>query len=222
MASGRRALSRSTRGAGRAVLLWRSGPGRVNDLSSLALIFPPKQVGEPVKVIWRHWCPDDDILRRSRRDEPLTRLWRDQGWLVATEGNTTDFRSSRRRSWRWRSASTSWKWPTTGLSLANWCATSRMKASAMVEFGQAHRMGPAAAEFMRLLIGRQLLHGGNPNCHLVCVQRRGAPRSCRQRKRTRSGRPNGSMRCCRDHGVAGRRAGGAAGSVYEERGLLVI
>ena len=64
---------------------------RVNDLSSLALIFPPQDAGEAVKIIWRHWCPEDDILRRSRRDRAPYTIWRDQGLLVATEGNTTDF-----------------------------------------------------------------------------------------------------------------------------------
>ena len=49
---------------------------RVNDLSSLALVFPPKQAGEPVKVIWRHWCPEDDILARPARPGALHGLAR--------------------------------------------------------------------------------------------------------------------------------------------------
>ncbi|MDE3016356.1 MAG: terminase large subunit, partial [Pseudomonadota bacterium] len=65
---------------------------RVNDLSSLALVFPPEQPDEKVKVIWRHWCPQEDILRRVRRDRAPYTAWRDHGWLIATEGNTTDFK----------------------------------------------------------------------------------------------------------------------------------
>lgn len=34
---------------------------RVNDLSSLALLFPPVEAGECWKVLWRHWCPEDNI-----------------------------------------------------------------------------------------------------------------------------------------------------------------
>ena len=37
-------------------------------------------------------CPEDDILRRSRRDRAPYTIWRDQGLLMATEGNTTDFK----------------------------------------------------------------------------------------------------------------------------------
>jgi hypothetical protein len=33
-----------------------------------------------------------DLFERSRRDRSLYTLWRDQGLLIATEGNTTDFK----------------------------------------------------------------------------------------------------------------------------------
>lgn len=65
---------------------------RVNDLSSLARLFPPVEDGERRKVPWRHWCPADDIVERSRRDRAPYAVWRDQGHLIATEGNTTDFK----------------------------------------------------------------------------------------------------------------------------------
>ena len=65
---------------------------RINDLSSLALLFPPVSDGERWKVLWRHWCPADNIEERSRRDRAPYLVWRDQGHLIATEGNTTDFK----------------------------------------------------------------------------------------------------------------------------------
>jgi hypothetical protein len=37
-------------------------------------------------------CPEEIILRRSRRDRAPCTIWRDQGLLIATEGNTTDFK----------------------------------------------------------------------------------------------------------------------------------
>jgi len=45
-----------------------------------------------VKLLWRHWCPADNIEERSRRDRAPYQVWRDQGHLIATEGNTTDFK----------------------------------------------------------------------------------------------------------------------------------
>ena len=65
----------------------------------------------------------------------------------------------------------------------------------MVEFGQGFiSMGPAAAEFMRLLMARELCHGGNPVatwCASNVAVRLTLPAT---RSRTRNARPNGSMR----------------------------
>ena len=69
---------------------------RVNDLSSLALLFPPLQSGERWKVIWRHWCPDENILERSKRDRAPYDVWRDQGHLIATEPTTHHRRHGQR------------------------------------------------------------------------------------------------------------------------------
>ena len=136
---------------------------RVNDLSSLALVFPPERPGETVKVIWRHWCPEDDILRRARRDRARYTVWRDQGWLVATEGNTTDFRFIEAEivdlATRFNIMEVAYDRTFAGELVRNL----QDEGIAMVEFGQGFiSMGPAAAEFMRLLIGRDLQHGGNP------------------------------------------------------------
>jgi hypothetical protein len=37
-------------------------------------------------------CHEDIIFRRSRRDRAPCTIWRDQGLLIATEGNRTDFK----------------------------------------------------------------------------------------------------------------------------------
>ena len=70
---------------------------RVNDLSAFVLLFPPNddppldQIGQRWTVLARFWVPEDDILRRSRRDRVPYDVWRDQGFLIATPGNATDF-----------------------------------------------------------------------------------------------------------------------------------
>jgi hypothetical protein len=37
-------------------------------------------------------CPEDIIFQRSRRDRASYPIWRDQGLLLATGGNTTDIK----------------------------------------------------------------------------------------------------------------------------------
>ena len=63
---------------------------RVNDLSAFVLLFPPTRdptlgnLADKWIVLSRFWVPEEDILRRARRDRVPYDVWRDQGFLVAT------------------------------------------------------------------------------------------------------------------------------------------
>ena len=136
---------------------------RINDLSSLALLFPPVTQGERWKIIWRHWCPNDDIYERSRRDRAPYEVWRDQGHLIATEGNTTDFKFIESEICKLAT-----QYNITEIAFDRTFAGEIVRnlqdeGLQMVEFGQGFlSMGPAAAEFMRKLIAREMQHGGDP------------------------------------------------------------
>ncbi len=196
---------------------------RVNDLSSLALVFPPERPGETIKVIWRHWCPEEDILRRARRDRAPYTVWRDQGWLVATEGNTTDFRFIEAEilalASRFNLMEVAYDRTFAGELVRNL----QDEGLAMVEFGQGFiSMGPAAAEFMRLLIGRELQHGGNPVatwCASNVTVRRDPAGNEKPDKERSTERIDAIVAAIM---AVGRLQAGEGGSVYEERGLLVI
>ena len=101
---------------------------RINDLSSLALLFPPVSDGERWKVLWRHWCPADNIEERSRRDRAPYLVWRDQGHLIATEGNTTDFKFVEAAILELIGSTTSKSWRSTARSPARSSATWRTRA----------------------------------------------------------------------------------------------
>jgi phage terminase large subunit-like protein len=136
---------------------------RVKDLSSLALLFPPVEDGERWKVIWRHWCPTDDIVERSRRDRAPYSVWREQGSLIATDGNTTDFRFVESEILAlarvYDIAQLAFDRTFAGEIVRNLMD----EGMNMVEFGQGFMsMGPASAEFMRRLIAGELQHGGDP------------------------------------------------------------
>jgi phage terminase large subunit-like protein len=136
---------------------------RINDLSSLALLFPPLSDGERWKVLWRHWCPADNIEERSRRDRAPYLVWRDQGHLIATEGNTTDFKfveaAILELSAVYNIEELAFDRTFAGEIIRN-LADEGMN---LVEFGQGFlSMGPAAAEFMRKVLARELQHGADP------------------------------------------------------------
>ncbi len=196
---------------------------RVNDLSSLALVFPPEQAGEKVKVIWRHWCPEDDILRRARRDRAPYTTWRDQGWLVATEGNTTDFRFIKAEILDLATCFNILEVAYDRTFAGELVRNLQDEGITMVEFGQGFiSMGPAAAEFMRLLIGRELLHGGNPVatwCASNVTVRRDPAGNEKPDKERSTERIDAVVAAVM---AVGRLQVAEGGSVYEERGLLVI
>jgi phage terminase large subunit-like protein len=102
-------------------------------------------------------------FRRSRRDRPPCTIWRDQGLLMATEGNTTDFKFIEAEilalASRFVVTELAYDRPFAGEIVRNL----QDEGLSLVEFGQGFlSMGPASAEFLRLLIGRELQHGGNP------------------------------------------------------------
>lgn len=196
---------------------------RVNDLSSLALVFPPEQPDEKVKVIWRHWCPQEDILRRVRRDRAPYMVWRDQGYLIATEGNTTDFKFLEAEiielSTRFNILEIAYDRTFAGELVRNL----QDEGITMVEFGQDFiSMGPAAAEFMRLLIGRALKHGGNPIatwCASNVAVRRDPAGNEKPDKERSSEKIDAIVSAIM---AVGRLQTAQGGSIYEERGLLVF
>ena len=196
---------------------------RVNDLSSLALIFPPEQPNEKVKIIWRHWCPQEDILRRVRRDRAPYTNWRDHGYLIATEGNTTDFKFLEAEilelASRFNIMEIAYDRTFAGELVRNLSD----EGVAMVEFGQGFiSMGPAAAEFMRLLISRALRHGGNPVatwCASNVSVRRDPAGNEKPDKERSTERIDAIVAALM---AVGRLQTAQGGSIYEERGLLLI
>lgn len=63
--------------------------GKVSDLSSYQLFFPPVEE-EPAVLLGWYWCPAEDIIARSRSGVPYD-VWARLGWIRTTEGNATDF-----------------------------------------------------------------------------------------------------------------------------------
>lgn len=63
-----------------------------NDLSALALCFPPEDKESGVyEVLFRCWCPEEGIERRTREHRVPYAQWADAGLLTVTPGEVTDF-----------------------------------------------------------------------------------------------------------------------------------
>jgi phage terminase large subunit-like protein len=136
---------------------------RVKDLSAFALLFPPAEEGEKWKLLVQFYCPEEGIMDRVRNDRVPYDRWRDQGWLTATPGNTTDFAfiaaDVLAAAGRYDLRQVAFD-RTFGGELIN---TLTNEGVPLLEWGQGFlSMAAPTAELERMLLGGELLHGGNP------------------------------------------------------------
>lgn len=64
---------------------------RVHDLSANAYLFPPQKTLEKYALFVDFFIPEENIMERVRGDRVPYDIWKEQGHLICTPGNTTDF-----------------------------------------------------------------------------------------------------------------------------------
>ena len=61
-------------------------------LSCVSYLFPPKNEDEEVKVLWKFFCPEEQISKIEYNQNGMSfEKWHKEGLIVATNGNVTDF-----------------------------------------------------------------------------------------------------------------------------------
>lgn len=133
------------------------------DIAAHVLVFPPASPGERWQVLPRLFCPAEGILTRARRDGVPYDQWRDQGFLIATEGNQIDYafiRSSIHldaEQYRIKSIAFD-RWNSSQL-------VQELLADGfnMLGFGQGFAsMAAPVRELQRLIMSEQIAHAGHP------------------------------------------------------------
>jgi phage terminase large subunit-like protein len=127
------------------------------------LLFPPIDDDEPWRAVCRFWVPGDDILIRARRDRVPYDVWRDQGFLTATEGSVTDFKFIEaeiiKLAGQYDIREIAFDRTFAGEIVQNLMA----EGLNMVEIGQGFlSMAAPTGELLRLVKAGQLWHGGHP------------------------------------------------------------
>lgn len=132
------------------------------DLTAFSLVFPPEEDGGDWYVLVWVWCPVAKIAEQADDAAPYDR-WRADGWIVATEGNVTDYGPVREtiidamRTYDVRE-----------IGFDRWNAqqliNELMEADApMVEIPQnTGGMYPGTRKLEELIYAKRLRHGGNP------------------------------------------------------------
>lgn len=62
--------------------------GSTTDICALTLAFP---LPEYIALLFRFWCPEDTIMKRSKEDRVPYDAWVRDGFMTATPGNATDY-----------------------------------------------------------------------------------------------------------------------------------
>lgn len=136
---------------------------QVTDLSAWALVFLPLPGETEVPVLWRYWVPQEGIEKRSRLDQVPYDQWASDGFISATPGNAIDYSIVRRDILQDRD-----DFQIEEVVYDRWNAYQLIQqldqdGMNVRPLGQGMRDLPAPTnELMRLVLSRELNHGGNP------------------------------------------------------------
>lgn len=141
-----------------------------SDITAFSLVFPPLADGEPWKVLPRLWIPKESMLARAKTARVPYEAWVRDGFLQTTPGDVTDhafiLEQIRKDATtfdlreiafdRWGAAQVVTK-------LQEIAAETGHSDEWVIQFGQGFQsMSAPMKELERLVLGRQLAHGGHP------------------------------------------------------------
>ena len=134
-----------------------------SDLTTLVLVFPPRDENEAYMVLPFFWLPEDTLALRVRRDHVMYDVWEKQGFLQTTEGNVVHYGFIEKFI-----CELGEKYNIREIAYDRWNATQMVQnleddGFTMIPFGQGFRdMSPPTKELMRLVLEHKLAHGGHP------------------------------------------------------------
>ena len=181
-------------------------------------------------VRWRFWVPEAVVPQLDEHTDGQFSAWCQAGWITRTEGDTIDYDVIYRDI-----QADSDQFAIVNATYDKWCGEPvrqeivKRTGLEMFESGTTYeRMTPPMKEFMRLLKGRELRHGGNPVArwnaeHLNAKSPSDDPDRIRPVKpdRDKAGKRIDGMPAL-FFAIDSRMRGVPPPSVYEQRGLTVI
>lgn len=141
---------------------------RVRDISSVVAVVQTDP-DEPLKIWGKHFIPNDDIERRTRHDKVPYAVWRNQGDIVTTDGNTTDFDAIFETIMQWSDHLEIQEIAYDRHFSAELVQRLYNESLELVPFGQGFiSMNDAVCGLERLLLGKKMQHNGDPVLSWAC------------------------------------------------------
>lgn len=196
------------------------------DITAFVLVFPPADEDDKYIILPFFWLPEETLDLRVRRDHVPYDLWEQQGFLKTTEGNVVHYGFIEAAIEELGTV-----YDIREIAYDRWGATQMIQnleglGFTVVPFGQGFKdMSPATKELMRLTLEQSIAHGGHPvlrwmmdNIHV----RTDPAGNIKPDKEKSTEKIDGAVAAIMALDRALRGGGGIGGSIYEERGLLIL
>ena len=195
------------------------------DITAFVLVFPPRDEEEKFIVLPYFWIPEDNLATRVRRDHVPYDIWEQQGYIKTTEGNVVHYGFIEAFIEELNTA-----YNIKEIAFDRWGAVQMVQnlegmGFTVVPFGQGYKdMSPASKELMKLVLEKKVSHGGNPVLRWMMDNiyvKTDPAGNIKPDKEKSTDRIDGAVALIMalDRAI---RNGGYSGSVYDERGILVL
>ena len=195
------------------------------DITAFVLVFPPRDDSERYVLLPFFWIPEENMVRRVRRDHVPYDVWERQGFLETTEGDVIHYGFIERFI-----EELGKRFHIREIAFDRWGAVQMVQnleglGFTVVPFGQGFKdMSPPTKRLMELVLERNVAHGGHPVLRWMMDNifvRTDPAGNIKPDKEKSTEKIDGAVAAVMalDRAV---RNGGSTGSVYDERGILVF
>jgi len=195
------------------------------DITAFVLVFPPRDDTEHYVVLPHFWIPEENMIQRVRRDHVPYDVWAKQGKLMTTEGNVIHYGFIENFI-----DGLGKKFHIKEIAFDRWGAVQMVQnleglGITVVPFGQGFKdMSPPSKELMKLTLEQKLAHGGHPVLRWMMDNifvRTDPAGNIKPDKEKSTEKIEGAVATVMALDRAIRNSG-SAGSVYDDRGILVF
>ena len=195
------------------------------DITAFVLVFPPRDDSERYVLLPFFWIPEENMVRRVRRDHVPYDVWERQGFLETTEGDVIHYGFIERFI-----EELGKRFHIKEIAFDRWGAVQMVQnleglGFTVVPFGQGFKdMSPPTKRLMELVLERNVAHGGHPVLRWMMDNifvRTDPAGNIKPDKEKSTEKIDGAVAAVMalDRAV---RNGGSTGSVYDERGILSL
>lgn len=195
------------------------------DITAFVLVFPPRNDTEKYIFLPYFWIPEENMVRRVRRDHVPYDVWAKQGFLQTTEGDVIHYAFIEKFI-----DDLGKKFHIKEIAFDRWGAVQMVQnleglGFTVVPFGQGFKdMSPPSKRLMELVLERNIAHGGHPVLRWMMDNifvRTDPAGNIKPDKEKSTEKIDGAVAAIMGLDRAIRNEG-STGSVYDERGILSI